>query len=136
MSNHKLGLNIEMEFWQQLLAIILTPVLVVSAMTWLMHKIIEHGFQRDIERFKNQLERESFKYRTKYSFIHQKRADIISGFYSRLARAKAHLVDLVAIFQPGGQSLPEKIKATMEVYNDANSYFFENRIFIPERHIA
>ena len=42
------------------------------------------------------------------------------------------LGELVAIFQPGGQSLIEKRKITAETYNEAVSYFNERRIFLPE----
>ena len=90
-----------MELWQQLLALILTPTLAVAAMAWLIRKFFERGLQRDLERFKNELELERFEYQTKFSIIHQKRAEIVSGLYSRLARARAHLGNLVAVFQPG-----------------------------------
>lgn len=119
-----------MEFWKQLLALTLTPTLTVVAIAWLIRKLFESGLQRDLERFKSELESKRFEHQTRFSLIHQKRAEVLSNLYSRLARAKSLLGDLVAIFQPGGQLLPEKKKKTADSLNDASSYFFEHRIFL------
>lgn len=122
----------DIELWQQVLALTLTPALAIGATAWIIRKLLEQGLQRDIEKFKSQLELERFEHQTRFSFIHQKRAEIVSGLYSRLARTKARLGDLVAIFQPGGQTLPDKKRVVAEAYNDASSFFFENRIFFTE----
>lgn len=119
-----------MEFWKQLLALTLTPTLAVVAIAWLIRKLFESSLQRDLERFKSELELKRFEHQTRFSLIHQKRAEVLSNLYSRLARAKSLLGDLVAIFQPGGQLLPEKKKKAADSFNDASSYFFEHRIFL------
>ena len=119
-----------MEFWKQLLALTLTPTLTVVAIAWLIRKLFESGLQRDLERFKSELESKRFEHQTRFSLIHQKRAEVLSNLYSRLACAKSLLGDLVAIFQPGGQLLPEKKKKAADSFNDASSYFFEHRIFL------
>lgn len=119
-----------MEFWKQLLALTLTPTLAVVAIAWLIRKLFESSLQRDLERFKSELELKRFEHQTRFSLIQQKRAEVLSNLYNRLARAKSLLGDLVAIFQPGGQLLPEKKKKAADSFNDASSYFFEHRIFL------
>lgn len=119
------------EFWQQLLALILAPTLVVGAVAWLLRGLVNQGFKRDLERFKSDLERENYERREKFSLIHQRRAEIIAGLYSRIARTKGLLEGLVGIFQQGGQSLTIKKQTVADAYNDAASYFFENRLFLP-----
>ena len=121
-----------MDYWQQLIAIILAPSLSVAALAWILKSLFSSGLQRDLERYKRELDAKQFEHQTRFSLIHQKRAEVISKLYARLSRAKARLGELVAIYQPGGQSLSEKRKVTSEAYNEANSYFHERRIFLPE----
>ena len=121
-----------MDYWQQLIAIILAPTLSVAALAWILKSLFNSGLQRDLERYKRQLDAKQFEQQTRFSLIHQKRAEVISELYAILARAKVRLGELVAIFQPGGQSLIEKRKITAETYNEAVSYFNERRIFLPE----
>lgn len=120
------------EFWQQLLALTLTPTLVIGAVAWLLKGFIGQEFKRDLARFKGDIDRENFEKRERFSLIHQKRAEVITGVYSRLVKTRSLVADLVAIFQSGGQSLIQKKQKVAEVYNDAASYFFENKIFLPK----
>lgn len=119
------------EYWQQLLALILAPTLVVGAVAWLLRGAINQGFKRDLERFKSDLERENFEKREKFSLIHQRQAEIIARLYSRFAKTSGLVSGLVSVLQPGGQSLLEKKKKVEDAYNDTSSFFFENRIFLP-----
>jgi hypothetical protein len=121
-----------MVLWQQIIALILTPALVVGALAWLLRKFFELGLQRDLERYKSELQRQNYEYQIKYSISHQKRAEVIASLYGRLVRAKNHLADLVSPLQHGGQSLPEKKSKVAETYHEAASFFFEHRIFLPE----
>jgi len=104
----------------------------VAALAWLLKFLFSSGLQRDLERYKRELYVKQFERQARFSLIHQKRAEVIAELYARLARARARIGELVAIFQPGGQSLIEKKKLTAEVFNDANSYFQERRIFLQE----
>jgi hypothetical protein len=104
----------------------------VAALAWLLKFLFSSGLQRDLERYKRELDVKQFERQARFFLIHQKRAEVIAELYARLARARARIGELVAIFQPGGQSLIEKKKLTAEVFNDANSYFQERRIFLQE----
>jgi len=118
------------EFWQQLIAIILAPTLTVAAIAWLLKGIISQGFQRDLEKFKSDLAQKNYEQQQKFSLIHQKQADIIANLYSKFAKTKGLVADLVGIFQQGGQSLMDKKKNVAESYNDMASYFFQNKLFL------
>lgn len=119
------------EYWKQLIGLIITPVVVVGAIAWFLKGLIAQGFTRDLQRFKSELEQESFERRERFSLIHQRRAEVIATLYGKIARTKALTADLVGIFQQGGQSLIEKKKRVSDVYNDMSSYYFENRLFLP-----
>ena len=119
------------EYWQQLVGLIVAPVVVVGAIAWILRGIISQGFARDLQRYKSDLEKKNFEHRERFSLIHQRRAEVIAAIYGKIARTKAVTADLVGIFQQGGQSLIEKKQKAADVYNDMSSYFFENRLFLP-----
>jgi hypothetical protein len=118
-------------YWQQLIGLIVAPVVVVGAIAWLLRGFISQGFARDLQRYKSELDRQDFEHRERFSLIHQRRAEVIATFYGKIARTKSVVADLVGIFQQGGQSLIEKKKKAADIYNDMSAYFFENRIFLP-----
>ena len=121
------------EFGQQLITIILAPTLVVGAVAWLLRAIISQGFQRDIERFKAEVKRKNDQQRERFLLIHNRRAEVIADLYSRLAKTKRLVGDLVAIFQQDASALPQKEQRVADAYNDAAEYFAQNRLFLPER---
>ena len=53
------------EFWQQLIALIVTPALIVGAVAWLSRSFINQAFTRELERFKSELEYKNFEHRGK-----------------------------------------------------------------------
>ena len=89
-----------MDYWQQLIAIVLAPTLSVAALAWLLKSLFSSGLQRELERYKRELDAKQFEQQARFSLIHQKRAEVIAELYARLARAKARLGELVAIYQP------------------------------------
>jgi hypothetical protein len=118
-------------YWQQLIGLIVAPVVVVGAIAWLLRGIVSQGFARDLHRYKSELEQQNFEHRERFSLIHQRRAEVIATLYGKIARTKSVVADLVGIFQQGGQSLMEKKRKVAEIYNDMSAYFFESRIFLP-----
>lgn len=120
-------------YWQQLIGLIVTPVVVVGAVAWILRELISQGFKRDLQKYKFDLENQNFILRQKFSVIHQRQAEVIANIYGKIARAKAVTADLVGIFQQGGQSLPDKKKKASDIYNEMSAYFFENRIFLPRK---
>ncbi|MCD4829276.1 MAG: hypothetical protein K8R90_07630 [Candidatus Cloacimonetes bacterium] len=115
-------------FYQQLTAMILTPTIVVLVVAWLLRKFIDQGFKRELEQFRIRLESESSQHLMRFSLIHQKRAEVITELYKRLASSKMMLIDLVHPLQFGGQNLDEKKQKTAKTYDQFFIYFQENRI--------
>ena len=118
-------------YWQQLVGLIVAPTVVVAAVAWLLRTVIAQGFARDIQRFKSDLDRESFEHQQRFSTIHQRQAEVISNLYGKIAESKSVIANLVGIFQHGGQSLMEKKQKAADSYNDMKDYFYKNRIFLP-----
>ncbi len=119
-----------MELWQQIVALTLTPTLLVGALAYLLRALFDRGLERDLERHKSELAAQLFEYQTKFSVIHEKRAEVIAELYSRLARARRELAQLTAALQPGGQSLHAKKQQAADACNEAAEFFNERRLYM------
>jgi hypothetical protein len=123
-----------MELWKELLILILSPLAVISAGAYLIRKVLERGLNRDLEKYKNELEMHRFEYQTRFSLIHQKRAEVIGEFYSRLVESEDLLRRLTSVFQPHNQPLPLPMRKdeTRAAYWRCKDYFNGHRIYFDE----
>lgn len=121
-----------MSLFSQVVQLVLTPALIVAGLAWLMRSFFDQSLRRDLAKFQNELEASRFEHQTRFSLIHQRQAEVISGLYSRLAKARRLIAQLVALFQPGGQNLAEKKQRAADACNDADEFFNENRLYLAE----
>jgi uncharacterized membrane protein YuzA (DUF378 family) len=113
-------------YWQQLIGLIVAPVVVVGAIAWLLRGLVSQGFARNLQSYKSELERQDLEHRERFSLIHQRRAEVIATLYGKIARTRSVVADLVGIFQQGGQSLIEKKKKAADIYNDMSAHSCPN----------
>lgn len=107
--------------------------LIVGGAVWLIKRISEQLLFRDLEKFKADLERESFKFRTRFERLHGERAEVIKDIYKKLVKAQRSMHLLVQPFELTGE-IPkqEKTKIAAEDANDFIFYYGENKIFLEE----
>lgn len=122
-----------MSFYEQLFALIFTPTAVLIVMAYLLRQWLSSQISRDLEKFKADLDRSLFEYKTKFSLIHEVRAQVIGELYGKISRASSMLARLVHIFQMGnGISLLDKKKAVAEVAQGMQDYYNEKRIYLDD----
>ena len=119
-----------MEIWEKILVLTVTPSAVIAAVAYIVRKLFDRGLQRDLEKYKSDLELQRFEHQSKVSLINEKRAEVIGILYGRIAKARRLMAQLTHIFQEGGQSLVEKKKQTADACNKADNYFNEHRIYL------
>lgn len=112
---------------------IFTPTAAVAVLAYILRKTFDGILNRDLERFKSELELQRFEYQTKYSLIHQRRAEVISEFYSLLIRAVREVEDLVRVPRfADGEPLPKKKQRAADRFNEMTNYYFEHRLYFDE----
>lgn len=114
----------------QILNNLISTGAITLAIIFVGRKLIEQIFSRDLEKFKSDLEKDAFRFRTRFEKLHAERAETIKNLYQKIIIAERNLADLIHPFQPGESSQEEKAKLTVESVNDLVSYFYENRIFL------
>lgn len=115
----------------QFLAIFgVTGTMLLGAVAYLIKSLTNHLLNKDVERLKIELKSTLEIEKIRYSFLQQKRVDVIAKAYSFLAKFEKSMRDLMALFQPVGElSENEKAKIAAKDGNDFLDYYNENRIY-------
>jgi hypothetical protein len=137
-----------MQLWQQILTLTLTPVIIVGVLAYLFKSLLKSRLDKDLERYKSDLKSildkdiEKFKselaiqqvqFQTRFSLIHQKRAEVLGELYSRLDSFDRAFADLIAPLQYVGDiSLQDKKTATCTKGNEFIEYYSAKKIYLDE----
>ncbi|MEW5980140.1 MAG: hypothetical protein AB1898_30465 [Acidobacteriota bacterium] len=122
-----------MTLTQQIVALIFTPAAVIAVFAYLARRLLDTQISKDLETFKAQLDRALFEHKTRYSLVHEKRAQVIGELYGKIARTASRLAGLIHIFQPGGgPSLTDKKIQVAQAAQDMQDHFNENQIYLAD----
>lgn len=122
-----------MEIWKQLLLMIFTPTAAVAVLAYVLRKFFDRSLDRDLELYRSQLQLQQFEYQTRYSLIHQRRAEVIGEFYKLLIRGVGEVEDLVRVFRfSDGEPLSAKKQRAADRFNEMSDYFSEHRLYFDE----
>lgn len=103
------------------------------ALVFIIRKLIEQFFTRDLEKFKSELEKEVIRHKTQFETLHTERAVVIKETYKRIVKTQRAFESLINPLQLGGElTEEEKTKQLVEKSNDLFDYYAENRLFFGE----
>ena len=133
-----------MDFWTSLLALILTPVAVTGAVAYMTRGLFEQLLKRDVERYRHELhqagelqkkllETVQFEHHTKFSWAHEKQAQVISDVYGKLAVAHKAMLHMTSPVQFGHVDREAQRKAAADAYQALEDSFLLNRVFLSEK---
>jgi hypothetical protein len=92
---------------------------------------LRHQSDLEIERFKGELQRVAFEHQTRYSRLHEKRADALEELFKRMVKANdAFATRFRAVHFAGEPSIEEQTKLAGEAANAFLDWFAQNRLFI------
>ena len=128
---------------EKLLEAMFTSALVISAITYLSKKLIEHFFKtrekqyesslkikldKEILTYKSEIERASHKFNVRVSGVYERQASVISEIYSQLSDLEYYMD--VAINQ--GTPWDEKYDKFKSAYFSFRDYWRKHRILLPK----
>ena len=89
---------------------------------------IQRWLEKSLERFKVDLQLAAFEHQTRFTKLHEKRADVIAELYKRLVRADRSFKQAAAApFKPAEPSQATKASEDGSAFSQ---YFEEHRIFL------
>ena len=120
----------------------------LGAVAWLIKSIVTHFLSKDIdsykmnikysheadlEQFRSSLKMMAFEHETRFSRLHEKRADILALLYEKLAEAVSAAASFISpVEREGDPSKIEKYKKAMEKMVAFYIFFDRKRIFLSE----
>src|SRR5437899_847534 len=72
--------------WEEIIKTLGGAAIMVSAVAWLARSIVTQVLNKDIEKFKAQLQKEAFEHQVRYRRLDEKVADALAGVHGRLHR--------------------------------------------------
>ena len=88
------------------------------------------NFNRDLEKFKFELQAVAFEHQTKFKGVYDKRAEVIGELYSRITLLKMALDHYVRPFRLTGDPTEDVIfQNTATAYNDYTIYYHTKNIY-------
>lgn len=108
--------------------------IIVGAMTWLLKVIItrhiEHFYNKKAGDYKIEVNKYLFEHETRFSQLHEKRAEVIAEMYRLMIVAEGRLKTVVSPAGYEGQApLKERAQKVWEAIFDFNKYFLEHEIY-------
>jgi hypothetical protein len=105
----------------------------IVAMAWLARAVIGLMLNKDLEKFKSDLEMQVTAYRIRYERLHAERVEVIKEVYKKISNAYLSLRILINPWQGIKEpTIEEKNANATKLFNELFLYFQENRIFIEE----
>ncbi len=104
-------------------------VIIVTVIGFVAKSIISRFLDKDLERFRTNLEKSVFEHQTRYHNLHSKRVEVIEKLYQLLVQAERDIILLTHPFQSGEPSLNEKSSAALISARESIDFFEKNRIY-------
>ncbi|MCK4631789.1 MAG: hypothetical protein KAT79_00895 [candidate division Zixibacteria bacterium] len=120
--------------WLKILENLGVFALLAAGVAWLARALFSQMLNRDLERFKSDLEKDAIQYKIRYERLQTERVDVIKEVYKKIVQVHRSIRSLLNPFQYVGQ--PTEQEKVIEATNkniDLISYFEENRVFFEEK---
>jgi len=108
--------------------------ILVSGLAWLARSLTKQVLDRDLERFKADLEKDAVSYKIRYERLHTEKFEVIKEVYNRIVKFDESLRSLIHPFQWSGEPTTEEKEKTVRAHHgELTNYYQENRIFFEEQ---
>jgi len=130
-------LNYKMEWieiFEKLGLVLGISAILAVAGVFVLKRVLELIINRDLEKFKSELERESTSHKIRYERLHGERMEVIKNTYQKLAKTQRAFKRLISPLSDINDEVHEleKKRDAAEAAWQLTDYFEDNRIFFNE----
>lgn len=129
------------DFFHQFLSMLISASLTVAALAFVAKALFAQLLKRDVENHKNELAKDleqfkrtidavQFEHQTRFTVMQERRADVISELYKRMATAQVAVARMASPLQLGGTDKEAQRKEAAEAFEAIRDYFNVNKIFL------
>ncbi len=134
------------EIIKEIIPILGTGAVIIAAVTWLAKQVISQFLSRDIESYKNRVQRESekeienlraelrktaYEHETKFSELHKKRADVIFRMHENLIHILSWCQTLPLKDQIKKETSEQAVQNLYKLLYDGKKYYEIHQIYLP-----
>ena len=88
-------------------------------------------YNDEIEKVRAELQKGTFEHQTRFTWYHQKKAELIANVYRLMNDAIERVKDMVSPLQFGGDDARQKrIDETIKIYNELAAEYYGKKIFL------
>jgi hypothetical protein len=91
---------------------------------------LRRTYGEEIERIRSQLQKNAFEHQTRFTWYHQRKAELIANVYSLLNDVSEHVTEMVSPVQYGGERQAAHAQKTIDLYNKLASEYYGQKIFL------
>jgi len=114
---------------QQIIPQIVTGILLGLGL-WFVKSLIGQSLSKEIERYKSELQLETFEHQTRFAELHARRAEIISKAFGLLCEAHRAVSDWMKWAEWSGEpSFEEKTDSATQAYKEFSEFYRNNSLF-------
>lgn len=122
-----------MEYLYELLKYLGSVGAIAWSLSWIIRKLIDSFFNKKIEEYKNNLEKENIKLKISYEKLHTERAEAIKIVYKKLTKCIGFIQQYIKPMRlTSEESEYESQTKAIDAYNEFSIYYRENRLFFNE----
>lgn len=114
-----------MDWLQIFVNLVLTGILL-----YIFQRIIDERSAKRLEKFKAELQSTAFEQETRFSKLHEKRAEVIEELYNKLVKVQRALFSL--LYEFASEKNKYDTIGPSKIIEEFNAYFEANQIYLPE----
>jgi len=123
-----------MNLWQQIIVSVLTSAAVAGAVVvaggFLAQRIIDRWITMSLESYKARLQQSGFEHQTRFTKLHEKRAEVMAEFYKRLLQTERLFESFTVRARSKGNPLTrDDAEVSMQIAEELWGFFQENAIY-------
>lgn len=119
--------------WGQVFATAMINTVLVGFLLFLARSPIEQSLKKSLEKFKVDLQLAAFEHQTRFTKLHERRAEVIAHLYRLIVQAERSLRHVAHPFEYSGD--PSRGELTQIAYDNGRAfsdYFEEHRILLSD----
>ena len=119
-----------MDWVQVFVNLVLTGILL-----YVFQRVIDERSAKRLENFKTELQLNTFERQTKFSKLHERRAQVIEEIYRKLLNVLSDLVMLknsIQLAESKSKEIDDAVTKTYETIREFMDYFNGNQLYLPE----
>jgi hypothetical protein len=107
-------------------------LIVTGILLYAVQKTLDERASKRLEKFKDEIRAGAFERETRFTKLHEERAEVIVKLYRKLVKIERRLSSYAYNVKSSEASCEETEKSIWDAIHEFQDYFLDNRLYLPE----